>query len=97
MTPLAWSPLARGSLLIAPETERMKAVQEGLAQCAKSYGATPSQIALAFSLAHPSGIIPIIGTQTPARMRDAAGALDINLSREDWYKLYVARRGEALP
>ena len=30
-------------------------------------------------------------------MKDAAGALDIKLSREDWYKLYVARRGEALP
>lgn len=97
MTPLAWSPLARGSLLVMPKTQRMKSVQEALMQYAKSYGATPSQIALAFLLTHPIGIIPIIGTQTPARMKDAAGAIDIKLSREDWYKLYVARRGEALP
>lgn len=97
LTPLAWSPLGSGALFRTPDTKQMKAVQEALDDCAVRHDATVSQIALAFLLAHPSGIIPIIGTQTPTRIKEAASALEIKLSREDWYALYVARRGEPMP
>jgi len=97
LTPLAWSPLGRGTLLMSTEDVRMKAVQAALQACAEKYNVTSAQMALAFLLAHPIGIIPIIGTQTPDRITESARAIDIKLTREDWYGLYVARRGENMP
>ncbi len=63
-----------------------------------AYGdATPGQLALAWLLAHPSGIIPLVGSNDPEHIREAAGAAAIELSREDWYKLWVAARGVRVP
>jgi predicted oxidoreductase len=46
---------------------------------------------------HPSGIIPIVGSTQPKRIRQAAAASQVELSREDWYALLNAARGERLP
>jgi predicted oxidoreductase len=46
---------------------------------------------------HPAKIIPIIGTTNPDHIRAAAAADEIELSREDWYRLLHAARGEPLP
>ncbi len=48
-------------------------------------------------MAHPAGIIPIVGTQNPARIAEAAGALAMRWTRADWYAVFAAARGEALP
>jgi predicted oxidoreductase len=48
-------------------------------------------------LAHPSGAIPIIGSQSSARIQAAAKALEIPLSRAEWYAILTASRGERLP
>ena len=60
-------------------------------------GATPGQLALAWLLKHPSGIIPLVGSNEPDHIREAAAAAAIDLSREDWYKLWVAARGVRVP
>jgi predicted oxidoreductase len=54
-------------------------------------------VALAWLLKHPSRIQPIVGTINPDRIREAAKAADIELTREEWYKLLLAARGEPLP
>jgi predicted oxidoreductase len=48
-------------------------------------------------MAHPAGIIPIIGSQTPARIAEGAAALTVRWTRTDWYAVLVAARGERLP
>lgn len=99
MTPLAWSPLAGGKLaegnLLSDPTARRVAAK--LDELAKLYGATRVAVALAFVMRHPAGAIPIMGSQTPARIAAANDALRVNLSRADWYALVVAARGEPLP
>jgi predicted oxidoreductase len=45
---------------------------------------------LAWVLAHPAGPIPIIGTQQPARIAEAAEATAVHLTRADWYGLVAA-------
>ena len=47
-------------------------------------------------MAHPSGAIPIIGTQRPDRIREAAAAATVRLSKADWYTL-LAAAGRHLP
>jgi len=62
-----------------------------------NYGVSRTVIALAWLLKHPSKIIPIVGSANPDNIRDAAKADDIDLDREDWYRLLVAARGKPLP
>jgi predicted oxidoreductase len=104
MTPLAWSPLAGGFLgtgLLTgghdPRRVRLIPLLQSLEAVAKSHGTTPSVIALAWLLKHPSKIVPIIGSTNPERIREAVQAETLELSREDWYQLLIAARGEPLP
>ncbi|RME67121.1 MAG: aldo/keto reductase, partial [Alphaproteobacteria bacterium] len=104
MACLAWSPLAGGRLatgeagdLPAPEQPRFAALVAVLDRLAAQYSATRAQIALAFALATPGPVIPIVGSQTPARIREAAGAAAIRLERQEWYDIYEARTGTRMP
>jgi predicted oxidoreductase len=101
MTPLAWSPIGGGKLFGTRQhpagPERAAAIRAELAKLAPSYNATPVQLALAWLLAHPAGIIPLIGSANPEHIREAAGAAHISLKREDWYALWVAAWGQAVP
>jgi predicted oxidoreductase len=52
---------------------------------------------LAWLLKHPAGILPVVGSTRPERIRGAVKADALDLSREDWYRIYVAARGRNLP
>jgi predicted oxidoreductase len=104
ITPMAWSPLAAGligagasRLLPSQKNYRVDTLLPALTEVASERGTTPVVIALAWLLKHPSKIQPIVGTINPDRIREAAKASDIDLTREEWYKLLLAARGEPLP
>ncbi len=97
ITPMAWSPLAKGVLLDAATNARTEKLQSLLSQLAAEKGATPAAIALAWLLRHPSRMQPIIGSVNPERIREAALADAIELSRGEWYSLLTAARGTPLP
>lgn len=101
LTPLAWSPLGGGALVgrraEAQNDPKVSAVRAELAAQAERHGATPGQVALAWLLAHPAGIIPLVGSVDPAHIREAAGAARIALSREEWYRLWTAAWGREVP
>lgn len=91
ITPLAWGPLGAGALT-GGHTSNARLVEE-LAAIGEQHRATAGQIALAWLLAHPAGIIPLVGSTNPAHIREAVGATAIALSREQWYRLWTAARG----
>ncbi len=104
MSPMAWSPLAAGligdgakKLLPGQRGYKLDAVLPVLDEIAAERGVSRTVIALAWLMRHPSGIVPIVGTANPGRIREAAKAADIVLDREEWYRLFVAARGEPLP
>jgi predicted oxidoreductase len=104
ITPLAWSPLAGGLLGTgfspAPITKNcgdILRVHRMLDNIASKYGTTRTVIALAWLMKHPSGIVPIIGSTNPDRIHESIKADDVELTREDWYNLFLAARGEKLP
>ena len=96
---LAWSPLAQGRLAAAPgainpRTDEVIAALEAVAErCAASRTA----VAYAWIMAHPARPIPLIGSQDPARIREARGAFAVRLTRTEWYRILVAARGARLP
>ena len=104
ITPMAWSPLAGGYLgngksNILPSQEKYKPIKirRRLDSLARELGTSRSIIALAWLLKHPSGIIPIIGTTKPSRIRELAEADQIDLSHEQWYNLLTSALKEDLP
>jgi predicted oxidoreductase len=104
ITPMAWSPLAGGligdgarRLLPSQEAYRPQQFQSALGTVAQAHGAGRAAVALAWLLRHPSGIVPIVGSTNPDRIREAARADSLELSREEWYRLLEAARGARLP
>ncbi len=96
MTPLAWSPLG-GGRLTDPQNERDRAVAAELDRIANNFGVSRTVAAYSWLMAHPAGIIPIIGSQRADRVVEALGAYNITWTRTDWYAVLVAARGENLP
>lgn len=104
ITPMAWSPLAAGligdganRLLPSQRVYRPERFLPVLDEIAKSRGASRMVVALAWLLKHPARILPIVGSTNPDRIREAVKAADLELTREEWYRLLIAARGEPLP
>jgi len=104
ITPMAWSPLAAG--LIGDGAKRLLPAQQGyrpdkfladLEAIAKARNTSRTVIAFSWLLKHPGKIIPIVGSVNPERIREATKAPELELSREEWYRLLNAARGEPLP
>ena len=104
ITPMAWSPLGGGllgdgasELLPGQKDYKPAPIVEALDAIATERGTTRVAIALAWLLKHPTRMIPIIGSVKPERIRAAATAAEIELTREEWYRLLIAARGKPLP
>ena len=92
----AWSPLARGGFGQDGPAALAK-VREVLARLAVSYGTSPNAVAIAFLLAHPAPVTPILGTTNQARARECLDGLSVTLVRRDWYDIVEAACGKAMP
>lgn len=100
LTPQGWSPLAG----VAFEVDERRypgsvadRVRRELRRQADRYGVDDAVVVLAWLLAHPAKITPIIGSTTPERIGAAVRALDVDYSRRDWYQLLEARTGSPVP
>lgn len=87
----AYSPL-RGNLL-SPSADALPEVKQCaqiLAFLAREKNTTPAAVALAWLLAHPAGIVPVIGAMNPAHVIESCEADRVSLSREEWYSLFAS-------
>lgn len=100
MTPMAWCPVAGVAYTawdntFSPDDEAR--LHAEVSRQAQEYGCSDTQLALAWILAHPATIVPIVGSTTPSRIAESTAALDVPYSREDWYRLLEARNGAPVP
>lgn len=77
--------------------EKDKKTIDVLNETADKYSTTSASILLAWLFKIPGTIQPIVGTTNPDRIRACKDAIAIDLSREDWYNLWISARGENLP
>ena len=88
----SWSPMGNGIFTEATEQHtRILSEADGLS---KKYECSVNQVLLAFLYAHPSQIVPVIGTTKFERILEAKNAMEIELIREDFYKLWTASTGK---
>lgn len=96
MATLAWSPLGGGRIAV-PAAPRDEAVAAALDVVAGRFGVSRTAATYSWIMAHPARVIPIVGTQRVARVAELADAYRITWTRQDWYDVLVASRGERLP
>ncbi len=85
--PMAWSPLGGGSLFQAGEP------RETVSRIAMENGVDEAAVAVAWLLAHPVGILPVMGTNNVDRIKTFSDALKVKMDRETWFELYTAALG----
>ncbi|MBE5959575.1 MAG: aldo/keto reductase family oxidoreductase [Lachnospiraceae bacterium] len=97
MTIQAWSPFQmpawQGVFL---GNDRYADLNKEIDILAEKYGVTPTTIASAWILRHPAKMQIVSGTTSVQRMKEIVDACDVNLTREEWYKLYLSA-GHLLP
>ncbi len=96
----AWGPLAWGRLTGRPGitlTETEAKAAQLVAEMAQAKNVSAEAILIAWILRHPARIQPLIGSTKPDRIAASCQAATVQLSREEWYQLFVAGRGENLP
>ncbi|SMX38806.1 aldo/keto reductase [Maliponia aquimaris] len=90
--PMAWSPLGGGALMTSNT-----ALTTVLDRVAAEQGVDRAAVAVAWLLAHPANILPVMGTNTLERIRGFAQAFAVAMTRELWFELYSAALGHEVP
>lgn len=98
MTIQPWSPFQsytgkKGVFFGHPEFDTLTRKVDEMAE---EKGVSREAIAIAWLLRHPAKMQPVVGSMNPERIRKVARAVDVELSREEWYSLYLAS-GKQLP
>ncbi|WP_287980551.1 MULTISPECIES: aldo/keto reductase family oxidoreductase [unclassified Sphingomonas] len=89
---LAWSPLGGGRLATGDHP-----AAAALAAHGARHGVDAATAALAWVMAHPARIVPIVGSQAPERIRAVADAYTVGWTRAEWYAVLEAGLGARLP
>jgi len=93
IAPMAWSPLA-GGRIFSGDDEKSTRVRQTLEKIAGEVGAASiDQVMYAWLLRHPANIMPIVGSGKIERVKSAVEALNINLTREQWFDIWTSSLG----
>lgn len=96
LRPMAWSPLGGGRLFDGQDAQAVR-VRAQLEALGAQHSVSVATMAYAWLLRHPARPVPITGSSRIEGMREAVAALDITLSAEDWYSVWQASTGHAVP
>ncbi|ELF6478966.1 aldo/keto reductase family oxidoreductase [Vibrio fluvialis] len=95
--PMAWSCLGGGAIFNG-DSEQAQRVRAVLEELREELGAESiDQVIYAWVRALPAKPLPIIGSGKIERVQAAVDALDLTLSREQWYRVWVASKGHGVP
>ena len=78
------------------DSEKYPQLNAVLQELAEQYGVSKTTIATAWILRHPAGMQVVTGTASEKRLGEIIQASEINLTRQEWYRLFLAA-GHILP
>ena len=94
ITPMSWNPLGSIFKEEIPQTKRLKVCLKSMSD---KYNVELDVLLLSWILKHPSGILPVIGTTSPDRIKNAAKATILDMSLEDWFRIWSESMGNEVP
>lgn len=87
----AWSPFQYGRYQgIFLDNDKFPELNAVLDELAVKYETTKTSLSVAWILRHPAKMQVLVGSMTPSRIKECALGSEIDLSREDWYKILIA-------
>ena len=89
---MAWSPLGGGTLVTGPDADA--SLRTAMTRVAQEAGTDLAAVAVAWLLAHPATILPVMGTNNLDRIATLSDALKVRMDRVTWFELYTAARGQ---
>ncbi len=89
VAPMAWSPLGGGAIF----GDSHAALKTVLATIAAEWNVDIGAVAVAWLLAHPANILPVMGTNNIQRIGQMSDALKVDIDRQTWFEIYTAARG----
>lgn len=93
ISPMAWSPLGGGRLLQKNEN----GLDKKLSSLGNRFDVEPSAVAIAWLLAHPAMILPVMGSNNLQRIRLFSQAYRVQMDRQTWFELLELANGQAVP
>ena len=90
---MAWSPLAGGRLFDKSNQELFALLN----MMANSHNTSPTAIAVAWLLAHPANIMPVMGTNSIERIKSLSMGCKVKLDRQSWFEIYELANGHEVP
>lgn len=93
IAPMAWSPLTGGSLF----SQENSALLDALKVIGAAQGVDETAVAVAWLLAHPAKIMPVMGTNSLARIAKISDAAKVEMDRQTWFELYTTALGNEVP
>ncbi len=97
LKPMAYCPIADGRLAV-PTDEKSERIVKMLHEVAEELGVPEIDMVIyAWLFKHPAMIMPINGSGKIERVRRSVEAMKLELTVEQWSRIYVASRGVPLP
>lgn len=92
--PTAWLPLGGGEMFAPSDHPQIQRIQHAAKALADVRSLTPEQVLLAWVCQHPAGIVPIVGRANMERIFLLLQSANWRMTRENWYGLLEASRGQ---
>ncbi|MFW2491317.1 aldo/keto reductase [Clostridium chromiireducens] len=93
----AWSPYQYGFFGgVFLDNDKFPELNKKINEIAEKYRVTNTAIATAWILRHPAKIQTIVGSMNSERIKEISKASNVNLTRQEWYEIYLAA-GNKLP
>ena len=96
VVPMVWSPFA-GGRIFRENNERVDRVRNVLHEVAHKYQVGIDAVAASWLWVHPVNFSVVLGTGKIERIKSAMKGLEISLSREEWFKIWTASKGQEVP
>lgn len=96
ISPMIWSPLA-GGRLFTENSEQANRLRDELNRLANVYNVSIAQVALSWIFAHPVNPIVVVGSGKIERIKEYSESINVELSREDWFRILAASEGKEVP
>jgi predicted oxidoreductase len=94
---MAWSSLGGGAIF-NPTTDREQYLGQTLKKVGQELDGAPiDQVAIAWLLAHPARIVPILGTGKIERIASAVQSERLHMTRQQWFRIWQASAGHEVP
>lgn len=91
VTVQTWSPFQYGMFEGAfINNDGFPKLNAELQKLADKYNVGKNAIAAAWILRHPANMQMLVGSMNPEHIKDSAKGSDIELTRQEWYDLYLA-------